>query len=198
MQKIFLSTLLLSTLTAGTASAATTTFYANAGTTAQNEITSTFDSPQYLSQGNTQTINIGYDLNPNWNITSASLSLKLADDSCVGGHGTACPDTHNYDFSEIADITKIENQTVNVTGVEVGSYGWYNFAISNLTDFLQLPYSTPFTAILKAETGDFWYKNAKINITYSEVSSVPVPAAAWLFGSGLAGLIMTRRNQKSA
>lgn len=51
-----------------------------------------------------------------------------------------------------------------------------------------------FTALLQAEQGDFDYHNAKLTIDYTP-APVPVPAAAWLLGSGLAGLgLIKRRN----
>ena len=35
------------------------------------------------------------------------------------------------------------------------------------------------------------------NLSFAEVSAIPVPAAVWLFGSGLLGLVGVARRRKS-
>jgi hypothetical protein len=53
--------------------------------------------------------------------------------------------------------------------------------------------------VLTATRGDFMFESATLMVTATDadVSSVPSPAALWLFGSGLLGLIGVAR-RKSA
>lgn len=49
-----------------------------------------------------------------------------------------------------------------------------------------------------AAGGPFQYFNANFNANMTPVAPVPVPAAAWLFGSGLLGLVGIARRKKKA
>jgi hypothetical protein len=46
-----------------------------------------------------------------------------------------------------------------------------------------------------AERANIFIPNSLISVTPSTPSAVPVPGAVWLFGSGLIGLIASRRNK---
>ena len=66
--------------------------------------------------------------------------------------------------------------------------------------------------IAYGESGDFWYYNGTQNhtlaagkwtlagntLTYGGVSSVPLPAAVWMFGAGLMGLLGATRRKHAA
>jgi hypothetical protein len=41
-----------------------------------------------------------------------------------------------------------------------------------------------------------WIDEIRIATTYSEAVATPIPAAAWLLGSGLIGLVAIRRRNK--
>ncbi len=46
---------------------------------------------------------------------------------------------------------------------------------------------------LKATDGDFWFNSAKLRVEAMDLVATPIPAAAWLLGSGLVGLAGVRR-----
>ncbi|MFB1036910.1 MAG: VPLPA-CTERM sorting domain-containing protein [Sinobacterium sp.] len=81
--------------------------------------------------------------------------------------------------------------TTAITNSDIGS-NWGSYSISVLIDSgmvgeeLQIGFSNQ-TVEAWGATG-MYYDNL-------EVSAVPVPAAAWLFGSALAGLVVVRRNK---
>ncbi|MGZ8191177.1 MAG: hypothetical protein ACXWTS_08085 [Methylococcaceae bacterium] len=187
MNKILLSTILiLSSLMASAASAATVTYYATA--TDSNIKLGTI-SPLKL----TQDFSINYAIPSNWNVTSFTISLKLADDACTSA---SCPDGlfGGRDPRELAGIIKLES-SILLNAVEVAADGWYGFNIANLASYLLPPHTSPLTGTVAALPGfDFIYKNAKVTLEYSHV---PIPPAVWLFGSGLAGLLLLTRNKKS-
>lgn len=65
--------------------------------------------------------------------------------------------------------------------------------------FYDLDYSSAdgeFYSSFDTFSGDFWNFEGNWH-SYEEVSAVPVPAAAWLFGSGLIGLVGLARRNKS-
>ena len=69
---------------------------------------------------------------------------------------------------------------------------WFNLNFSGI-DTLLISASGGVSAGLGGG-GEFWVMD---NFTYNEaISSVPVPAAAWLFGSGLIGLVGIARRKK--
>lgn len=172
-------------------SAATQSFWA---TTVQSD---TAWAPKFLIGDSTKTFYINYNLGSNWTINSAKLWLLAVDDyrgnhcSVQGGTSSRCNDDSNpwtyQDPSEKALITKIEGVSGNYAApLEIDSFKWYDLNI-NVASYLSNTDGN-FSAVVKAGLGDFWYKNAKIVIDY-DIKAVPVPAAIWLFGSALLGLI---------
>ena len=73
---------------------------------------------------------------------------------------------------------------------------WTNFGVQNLTAGPDVSggVTVQFTAICGAVPGCF----SDLAIDNVVVSAVPVPAAVWLFGSGLLGLIGVARRKKAA
>jgi hypothetical protein len=163
--------------------ASTVSFWANGGTVEGA------DTPAFLRQNDTKSFSIAYTLGSNWTNISANLLVKAVDDGGWGHCSYPCTDGFYNDGSEKAKIVKIEGTQVGLGPIEINSYGYYNFG--DITAYL-LNGSTPLSAKVKAAVGDFWYKNARLDISY-DIKAVPVPAALWLFGSALLGLTGLRR-----
>ncbi|PPD35544.1 MAG: hypothetical protein CTY19_00380 [Methylomonas sp.] len=120
-----------------------------------------------------------------YNITSTQSELAHLYYSSLGNTGAYAS---NGDF-----IDGSLSNTGPFSSLQLGTY-WFgteyapdaaNFAWSFLTDFgLQ-------TDSLKSNGG------FAIAVRNGDVAPIPVPAAAWLFGSGLLGLVGMRRNKAS-
>lgn len=151
------------------------------------------DSPKFLNNSS-KNIAISYSLGSNWTITSAKLWLKGVDDSFNYTHCTSfsCNDGSGTgeDASEQAQIVNIEGNSGLFASTEIGKYGWYDLNL-DVKQYLLSSLIGVFDAKVQPDAGkDFYFKNAKLVIDYQVV---PVPAAAWLFGSALMGLIGLKR-----
>jgi hypothetical protein len=94
------------------------------------------------------------------------------------------------DFSlVVGDAT---NLLADIVGVGAyGTTGWRTFTFTALSNFTNLMF-------LVSNSGDTGYDSSLWvdNVTVSgSPSNVPVPAAVWLFGSGIAGLMGMRRKK---
>lgn len=201
-KKYFYIAAILMTVFASTGTAATASFWA---TKTQSDFA--WD-PEKLNQGDTKEFEIKYGDISKWNIHSAKLWLLAVDDytvksghnfvsthcSAQGSTSVNCNDnnTSGRDAQEFARLTWIEGGKSHSYGspVEIGNFKWYDLNI-NVANYLSSK-DKEFEATIKAVSGDFFYKNAKIVVDY-DVKAVPVPAAAWLFGSALLGLIGKKR-----
>lgn len=186
--------------------AATKTFYATTGiSTAPVEIETPWD-PRRLVAGSSnpyeqqKDFKINYLLpdTSNWVINSAKLWLLAVDDKNNTGHcaeqgnlsATTCGETQ-YDGSEKAIVSMIEGSQGNFnTPIEIDKFVWYDLGIDVKNKLSNA--DKVFSGSFKAFSGDFWYKNARIDIDYS-LKPVPVPAALWLFGPALLSLAGIRR-----
>jgi len=114
-------------------------------------------------------------------ITSATVSLDLRDDA---GY------FFSYDlwleFAQLSSGTTLIDTWEVDTGTEV-------FTITSLTS---LNDTGTLSMTLEAVFGDFYFDQATLNA--EAVSAVPVPAAAWLFGSGLISLAGFARARQKA
>jgi len=112
-------------------------------------------------------------------ITAATISLHLHDDK-DGHHG------YSLEYAQLtAGSTVFDTWEVD-TGTEV-------FTLSSLTT---LSNTGMLSMTLEAVSGDFYFKDS--TLTATAVSAVPVPAAAWLFGSGLLSLAGFARARQKA
>ena len=142
-------------------------------------------------------VSIGYDSSDWASINSATLSVKLIDDS---------------DLSlEFADISDINGQgDPGVSEVEVGKWlvfpDWYwNIDVSSYLNLGVLLDSLDFTLVSNeydilwwSVIGDYKFLNAKLTVDYNEApNAVPVPAALFLFAPALLGFLGLRRKAQA-
>jgi hypothetical protein len=135
----------------------------------------TSDQNIVLDAPNSINVSIDYLFQSNWQINSASFWLYAADDE-------------NDPPSEQSKVVSIESSGFNSGNTNINggtTANWYNLNV-DILNYLLSPHTSPFTATIKAQAGDFKFINAKIVVDYTVV---PVPAAVWLFGSALLGLM---------
>lgn len=190
---IWILTLVASFFCSASSYAATQTFWAYG-----NSDLKINDNAKFLknpSQYNTsKDIAINYSLGSNWKINSAKLLLKAVDDSFNNTHCSAfsCNDGSGLgeDASEKAEIVNIEGNNGLFSATEIGKYGWYDLGL-DVTKYLLADLNSVFQAKVQPSVNrDFYFKNAKLVVDYQVV---PIPAAVWLFGSALVGLIGMKR-----
>ena len=103
---------------------------------------------------------------------------------------------------DIRVFSELSGGGVSKTDILAGGTGagltadWTNFGLVNLTAGPDVSggVTVEFTAICGADAGCF----SNLGIDNVTVSAVPVPAAVWLFGSGLLGLVGVARRKKAA
>jgi hypothetical protein len=87
----------------------------------------------------------------------------------------------------------IEGTPVSTQWWAIDGQDWYMaYDVTNLLN------GTPFTASILA-SGDFYFKNARLDLDYKTADCpppVPLPAAAWLFGSALLGFVSLSNRRK--
>ena len=102
---------------------------------------------------------------------------------------------------DIRVFSELSGGGVSKTDILAGGTGagltadWTNFGLVNLTAGPDVSggVTVEFTAICGADAGCF----SNLAIDNVTVSAVPVPAAVWLFGSGLLGLVGVARRRMS-
>jgi hypothetical protein len=115
------------------------------------------------------------------NITAATVSLDLRDDK---GYFLS------YDiFWEKARLSS-GGTIIDTWEVDTGT------EVLTITSLTELNNSGILSLTLKAVLGDFYFDQATLNA--QAVSTIPVPAAVWLFGSGLLGLAGFARAKQRA
>ena len=103
---------------------------------------------------------------------------------------------------DIRVFSELSGGGVSKTDILAGGTGagltadWTNFGVQNLIAGPDVSggVTVEFTAICGADAGCF----SNLAIDNVVVSAVPVPAAVWLFGSGLLGLVGIARKKKAA
>jgi hypothetical protein len=121
-----------------------------------------------------------FDLNDNGfnpatqDVTSAKVSLYFTDDSSL--------DWYEYAKFDVG---------TNKVKWEVDD-GSKSFTIDYLSSLSRLSDEGRLNGNLKATKGDFRFDRAVLSVEAAPVAT-PIPAAAWLLGSGLVGLVGVRR-----
>ena len=96
------------------------------------------------------------------------------------------------DFALVAGDAQYLVSDVATVG-DGDSSGWQNFSFTALSDFSDLKF------IVSNHTDTGFNSTLYIdNVSSGSVSSVPVPAAVWLFGSGLVGLLGFNRKRSQS
>ena len=100
-------------------------------------------------------------------------------------------------------LTEAGNGSMDIAAeLEVGDIQEYSWTVTTGTETFILTSITSLSATgllemeIEADGGSFYFNEAELNA--NAVSAVPVPAAAWLFGSGLLGLAGFARAGKKA
>ncbi|NTV93879.1 MAG: hypothetical protein HGA75_00480 [Thiobacillus sp.] len=150
----------------------------------------TYDA-DILKQGDTESFSIRYSLVDDWSLDSAYLWVLARDDTLSTIDSTRRSSILS-DPSETAKIVNIEGQPVTMNAVEINGLDWY-FGF-DVKSFIGGVYTSPLTGVLKDVTGDFVFLGAKLALTQTKPcppppSEVPLPGAAWLFGSALFGFV---------
>ncbi len=70
-------------------------------------------------------------------------------------------------------------------------------AIDNTSPFYFAGIASDYATGVVTELPNVWLLTSTGQLTYAPVSAVPVPAAVWLFGSGLLGLVSVARRRKA-
>ena len=122
----------------------------------------------------------------NESVLSAVLSVRLADDSVVIYGGTG--DGPSGDPNEQAQIAA-DSQTFLTS--ELNSPQTYTFSIS-LNDIQEDGMLIVTASTVPDNYGDFVIDRSSLVV---ETSTIPIPSAVWLFGSGLLGLIGVARKK---
>ena len=112
-----------------------------------------------------------------YNVLGGSANINIS-----SSHNT------NYDlFSNIILVNRFWSETARPDNTSIA----FNFRITDNGQYVNGKGSSYFAA-WAVQTGD-----AGLGWVAPEVSTVPVPAAAWLFGSGLLGLVGFARRKKA-
>lgn len=140
-------------------------------------------------------------------VTAISLSTVLGTDGSLG-------DTSNVDFFSMGAGGSTESLTAALTGDPFFTIGGWSFQLTSLTiidqrfedpdltppDLLSLKGSGILSSTLSntsfTPTDATWtFSTTSMDSYNMTVATVPVPAAFWLFGSGLIGLIGVARRK---
>jgi hypothetical protein len=118
-------------------------------------------------------------------------------------YGTPSPSGNFLDsYSLTVDAASLD---VNIAGSHQGMFG-DDLLLTNLTTNEQYHLGTTFSETLTLGAGDYIFtiSGFALNVTDTKISSdydltmsaVPLPAAAWLFGSALLGFVSYSRRRK--
>jgi len=108
---------------------------------------------------------------------------------------------YSFDYSIIAAAEATGDEALASASVSITDFGGVNILAEANADSIFGPIfddqGTSGSFIIEVGAGGFTQMFADISSNGSAVSVIPVPAAAWLFGSGLIGLIGIARRKKA-
>ncbi len=156
-----------------------------------------------------------YNIDPGYTITWADADWRLpttVDGPYVSGYDGTTTGGYNITNSELGHLyyDELGNQGYyDTSGVYVGDGKW---GLSNTGDFQNLVSDAYWSGTTESSSGTkawrFGFYNGLqgrtrkhfdrygLAVRSGDVSAVPVPAAVWLFGSGLVGLIGVSRRKR--
>ena len=149
----------------------------------------------------TLNVSIAYD---NFALLDSAKLYVLAKDDATGSKADSTSG-RNPDGLEYLDILTVEGSKVSVDAVEVDTSSWlFGFDVKK---FVTGTHTSPLdflvaTLNLCVGQSDLIFQNARLDLKYHTVdcpqppSPVPLPAAAWLFGSALFGFISLSNRRK--
>lgn len=112
-------------------------------------------------------------------VVSATVTLNLHDDNNIS--------FFNFIVFEFASLYSGDT-LIDLWEVDTGT------RVIMIESLIQLNDNGLLSMVLEAEWGDFYFDNATLTAE-TDVSAVPVPAAVWLFASGLIGLVGISRRK---
>jgi len=146
------------------------------------------------------------------NTISGSLAGTCVPWDC---NGASAGDSQDSFLIEIAPGFKIDSIVATTANIIApagfsSSLGVYKDSFSNTVLWTYMPFNTSSAALLLSESGTGLYsfsvygqgasEAGDFSLDYSlqiGVSAVPIPAAVWLFGSGLLGLVGIAKRKKA-
>ena len=139
----------------------------------------------YLAAANQPTI---------FQVTGKIRTMALNSNAAAGD--MVDPDLNLSSYTVPGDIGYFGDPTwsVNLGGTSVVAAGAVDTPISFY--FAGIDTTDYWTGVL-TEMPNAWTLSSSGQLTYAPVSTVPVPAAVWLFGSGLLGLVSVARRRKA-
>ncbi len=124
------------------------------------------------------------------NILSGTVTLNLLDDTDPGGGGGG------GGGGPTAGPVTVEFAQLTTGGVASDLFQVFDGATTlDVLSLVTLNQDGTLEVTLEATTGDFIFVDATLNAV-EDHAAVPVPAAVWLFGSGLLGLVGVARRRK--
>ncbi len=126
---------------------------------------------------------------------SATIDIFSLDSNAAAGDAlTTTTSANNSSFSVIGDTGYFGKPTWNIND---GGKSFLTIGdIDNSVPFYSVLMLGDYTTVQLTKLPNVWKLTKAGNLTYAPVSAVPVPAAVWLFGSGLLGLVGVARRRK--
>ena len=158
---------------------------------------------------NAATINGSFGITGDWTQTGTSLldASAISLNSPVSGVDGSTDNTSNVDFFSKGAGGSTESLTAALTGTNFFTIEGWDFELTTLSivDQSSTLLSLSGSGILSGTgfdaTNATWVfsatslNNYNMGVTAAGIAAVPVPAAIWLFGSGLIGLIGVARRK---
>lgn len=121
-------------------------------------------------------------------VLSATILLEWDEDDDDDGEYGDDPEEHKSGTVTLANLTVGTENFSNVLSEVAVTVG--------LTSIVTLSETGQLSATLSVISGELEFETATLVAITEEITAVPIPAAAWLFGSGLLGLFGIARRQK--